>query len=87
MNGAPEHVHDLVAAYVLGAVTPLEAALVEEHLAARGACRQVEAELRAVEALLPTLAGELAPPPALKAPLLALVEEGPPVVAESTIGR
>ena len=68
------HVRDLVAAYVLGAVTPLERALVESHLATCGSCRQMAAELRGVGALLPALAGELAPPTALKTRLMGIVE-------------
>lgn len=68
------HVHDLVAAYVLGAVTPEEAALVEEHLATCALCRRQEGEFRDVERMLPRLAGELTPPPALKARLMSIVE-------------
>jgi len=68
------HVHDLLAAYVLGAVTPEEAALVEEHLATCALCRGQESEFREVERGLPLLAGELAPPPALKARLMSIVE-------------
>ena len=56
------HVHDLLAAYVLGAVTPLEATLVEEHLATCALCRRQESEFREVERRLPRLAGELAVP-------------------------
>lgn len=74
MMDAPEpHVQDLVAAYVLEAVTPHEAALVEEHLAECAECRQLARELREVEAWLPQLAVEMAPPPALKTRLLSIV--------------
>lgn len=74
MMDAPEpHVQDLVAAYVLEAVTPDEAALVEEHLAECAECRQLARELREVEARLPHLVGEMAPPPSLKARLLTIV--------------
>lgn len=68
------HVHDLLAAYVLRAVTPEEAALVEEHLETCALCRRQESEFREVERGLPLLAGELAPPPALKARLMSIVE-------------
>jgi len=71
------HVHDLLAAYVLGAVTPLEAMLVEEHLATCALCRRQESEFREVERILPRLAGELAPPPALKTRLMSIVEAEP----------
>jgi hypothetical protein len=71
------HVHDLLAAYVLGAVTPLEATLVEEHLATCALCRHQESEFREVERILPRLAGELAPPPALKTRLMSIVEAEP----------
>jgi len=71
------HVHDLLAAYVLGAVTPLEATLVEEHLAACALCRRQESEFREVARILPRLAGELPPPPALKGRLMSLVEAEP----------
>jgi len=68
------HVHDLLAAYVLGAVTPEEAAIVEEHLEICALCRGQESEFREVERGLPLLAGELAPPPALKARLMSIIE-------------
>jgi hypothetical protein len=67
------HVQDLVASYVLDAVTPDEAALVEEHLAECAECRQLASELREVEARLPRLVGEMAPPPSLKTRLLTIV--------------
>lgn len=68
-----QHVHDLVGAYVLGAVTEDEAALVTQHLATCAACRQLESALREVERMLPHLAGEMEPPPGLKARLMAVV--------------
>ncbi len=68
------HVHDLLAAYVLGAVTPEEASLVEQHLVTCALCRGQAREFRQVERALPRLAGELAPPPALKARLMSVVE-------------
>src|SRR5205823_3982185 len=73
MRDEEYHVHDLVAAYVLGAVTPDEASLVEEHLATCAACRRLEGELREVAALLPVVAGERTPPPDLKARVMAAV--------------
>jgi len=71
------HVHDLLAAYVLGAVTILETMLVEEHLVTCALCRRQESEFREVERLLPLLAGELAPPPTLKTRLMSIVEAEP----------
>jgi anti-sigma-K factor RskA len=67
------HARDLLAAYVLDAVTPPEAALVESHLATCAACRALETELREAAARLPALAGELEPPPSLKARLMDTV--------------
>lgn len=69
------HADDLIGAYVLGAVTPAEAALVEEHLKGCASCRQLERELREVEQMLPDAAGEMEPPPALKARLMGIVQE------------
>jgi anti-sigma factor RsiW len=74
MTDEQHHIEDLLAAYVLGAVTPVEAALVEEHLATCDACRRLEGELREVEALLPALAGDEAPSPGLKVRLMAIVQ-------------
>ncbi len=70
MDDYEQHVHDLIGAYVLDAVTEAEAVLVEQHLSTCAECRTLEAELREVEALLPALAGEIAPPPGLKARLM-----------------
>ncbi len=75
MMDEQDHVQDLVGAYVLGAVTPDEAALVEEHLQSCASCRRLERELREVEQRLPEWAGELTPPPQLKARLMAIVQQ------------
>mgnify|MGYP001267729129 CR=1 FL=1 len=72
-QGAEEHAQDLVAAYVLDAVTPQEAVLVEEHLATCAACRHLRSALGEIVAQLPALAGEMTPPPRLKARLMAIV--------------
>lgn len=71
------HVHDLVAAYVLGAVTPEEEREVVEHLAGCAECRQLADELREVEQLLPSLAGEMTPSPRLKSRIMAAVYAEP----------
>ncbi len=71
------HAHDLVAAYVLGATTPAESAMVEEHLTSCARCRRLEEELGAVVSVLPELAGERTPPPALKARVMAAIEAEP----------
>lgn len=72
------HADDLVAAYVLGAVTPEEAARVEAHLATCAQCRLLERDLREVEASLPLLAEDAAPPPELKSRLMAAIVDEPP---------
>ncbi len=71
------HANDLVAAYVLGATTPAESVMVEEHLATCARCRAVQEELSEVVFVLPEVAGERTPPPALKARLMAAVEADP----------
>ena len=68
------HLRDLVAAHVLGAVTPLEEKLARGHLAICADCRSLEAELRAVEERLPALADDAEPPPTLKPRLMRIVE-------------
>jgi anti-sigma-K factor RskA len=68
-----EHAQDLVAAYILGAVTPEEAALVQAHLLECDSCRRMAGELDSVVAQLPALAGERTPPPHLRARLMAIV--------------
>lgn len=79
------HVHDLVAAYVLGAVTPEEEREVVEHLASCAECRQLADELREVEQMLPSLAGELAPSPQLKSRIMAAVYAQPHAVGGADI--
>lgn len=75
MMDEQDHVHDLVGAYVLGAVTPVEADLVEQHLATCAACRRLERELRDVEQQLPHLGGGMTPPPELKTRLMSIVRD------------
>jgi len=53
MTDEAPHVHELVAAYVLGAVTALEQERVESHLTRCATCRDQERALRAVAVLLP----------------------------------
>src|SRR5207248_6176930 len=72
-----QHTHDLLAAYVLSAVTPDEAALVQQHLAGCASCQRLERELRAVASVLPELAGDLTPPPTLKARVMAAAAAEP----------
>ncbi len=71
------HLGDLVAAYVLGAVTSPEATLVEGHLAVCAECWQLEAELREVEELLPALAGERELSPQLKTRIMRQISLEP----------
>ncbi|GAC1400449.1 MAG: hypothetical protein NVSMB65_18250 [Chloroflexota bacterium] len=75
MSAPTPHLQDLIAASVLDAVTAAEAALVTEHLAGCALCRGLQRELREAAILLPELAGEIAPPPALRARLMAIVED------------
>ncbi len=75
---AQQHPEDLVAAYVLGAAGADEVAEVERHLETCAQCRQLEEDLRSVEALLPDLAGEVEPPPALKSRLMAAIAQEAP---------
>ncbi len=73
------HVHDLVGAYVLRAITPPEEELVRRHLSTCAACRQLESDLHEASDLLPALAGEATPPAQLRARLLEIVRaEAPP---------
>ena len=67
------HADDLLAAYLLGSVTSSERALVEAHLATCATCQSRAVELREAVARLPLLAGDVAPSPALKARLMAVV--------------
>jgi len=71
------HLGDLVAAYVLGAVTSSEETLVEGHLVVCADCWQLEAELREVEEILPALAGEREPSPQLKTRIMRQVSLEP----------
>lgn len=73
MNGDQSHPHDLLAAYLLGAVDADEAAWIARHLATCAACRAIAAELRPAVDDLATLAGEVDPPPGLKARVMAAV--------------
>jgi anti-sigma-K factor RskA len=68
---------DLVAAYVLGAVTNDEAAEIEQHLPTCPECRRLERELREVKEMLPALAAEAEPSAALKTRLMAAVAAEP----------
>ena len=100
MTDEAPHVHDLVAAYVLGAVTALEQERVESHLTRCAMCRDQERALREVAVLLPALVSEMAPPPALKTRLMGIVEaeagaagarprgprRGPPVARPMALG-
>lgn len=83
MMDEQHHLRDLVAAHVLGAVTPLEEKLARGHLAICADCRGLEAELRAVEARLPALADDAEPPPGLKPRLMRIVEAEAAETAES----
>ena len=66
-----EHWHDATAAYLLGALDETERAAFEEHLAGCPACRAEVDQLRPAAQALPE---PMAPPPALKARIMAEVE-------------
>lgn len=69
-----EHWHDATAAYLLGALDETERAAFEEHMAGCPACREeVDLLLPAAQAL-PVSAEPVAPPPSLKARIMAEVE-------------
>jgi anti-sigma-K factor RskA len=66
-----QHVDDLIATYVLGALSDDERIRVEEHLRECERCRTEAAELAAVAGLLPLSLDPMSPPPALKQRILA----------------
>lgn len=76
-GGYADHADDLVAAYVLDAVSADEAARVRAHLETCAECRQLTRELGEVVAKLPALATEATPPPRLKARVMAAVTAEP----------
>jgi anti-sigma-K factor RskA len=69
-----EHWHDATAAYLLGALDELERAAFEEHLAGCPACREEVEQLLPAAQALPVSVEPMAPPPALKARIMAEVE-------------
>ncbi|MBX6342771.1 MAG: anti-sigma factor [Thermomicrobiaceae bacterium] len=80
MREAADHVDDLVAAYVLGALEPEEVEAVELHLVECAACRALVEEERRVAGLLPYLAEPRPVPLRARRRLLArVVEESEPI--------
>jgi anti-sigma-K factor RskA len=69
-----EHWHDATGAYVLGALDEVERTAFEEHLAGCPACREEVDELLPAAQALPISVDPVAPPPALKARIMAEVE-------------
>jgi anti-sigma-K factor RskA len=69
-----EHWHDATGAYVLGALDEDERAAFEEHLAGCPACRAEVDQLLPAAQALPISVDPVAPPPALKARIMAEVE-------------
>ena len=69
-----EHWGDATGAYVLGALDDTERAAFEEHLAGCPACRDEVADLQPAARALPISVDPVAPPPALKARIMAEVE-------------
>lgn len=68
-----QHVDDLIDAYVLGALEPDEVASVEAHLVTCARCQQLVATARATSAHLLLGVPLVAPPPALKARIMARI--------------
>jgi anti-sigma factor RsiW len=66
-----EELEGSVAAWVLGALDPEEAATVRAHAEACPICREVAVRLRRVVGALPLVVDELAPPPRLRDRVLA----------------
>lgn len=75
-----EEVEELLAAYVLGAVSPEERAQVEEHLAGCDRHTDAERELRKAAERLANLADEREPSPALRQRIMAAVSTAPQLV-------
>jgi anti-sigma-K factor RskA len=69
-----EHWHDATGAYVLAALDEDERAAFEEHLAGCPACREEVEQLLPAARALPVSVDPLAPPPSLKARIMAEVE-------------
>jgi anti-sigma factor RsiW len=69
-----EHWHDASGAYVLGALDETERAAFEEHLAGCPACREEVDQLLPAARALPVSVDPVAPPPSLKAQIMAEVE-------------
>jgi len=65
---------DSVGAYLLGALPPEELATFEAHLRHCDACRRDVEELRVAADALPVSVAPVAPPPALKQRIMAVVE-------------
>ena len=71
---------DDIGAYLLGALSDLERQAFERHLAGCGDCQEEVARLRPAAEALPSSVEQVAPPPGLKARLMAEVERDSNVV-------
>jgi anti-sigma-K factor RskA len=71
-----EQLEQLVAGYVLGALQPEEAAQVDAHLDACVSCRELAGRLSRAVATVPLAAERVAPPPRLRARVLAAAAAG-----------
>jgi mannose-6-phosphate isomerase-like protein (cupin superfamily) len=83
-----EEIEEQAALFALGALTPEDGARFEQRIAA--GCSLCRAELRECEetvAALPLSAGEVAPPPALRARLLASVGASDRPAVKSAMGE
>ena len=82
------HAHwaDSAAAYVLGALPPEEVVGFREHMAGCPDCRRAVEELRMAADALPIGVQQLAPPPALKGRIMAVVESEAQLLAASGAG-
>lgn len=78
-----EHLEQLVAGYVLGALEPDEAAQVEAHLDACVSCRELARRLARAVGAVPLATERVSPPPRLRAQILEAAAAGGRPVAES----
>lgn len=75
MHANPEHVIDLLPAFVLGSLETTEKQQVERHLLECASCRQELLAYQNLVGQIPLAAREFSPPPELKTEILARVEQ------------
>jgi anti-sigma-K factor RskA len=82
-----EELESSVAAWVLGALEPEEAETIRSHAEACPTCREVAERLRRVVGALPLAVEEVAPPPRLRARVLAAAAASRPETARAVLDR